>query len=238
MTAGGWVWGPYILAHLELPLPDHGPPNSRLGAIWNRLVDYTDYAPQAEPGHQPILPDAARQRLTDMLDSNAETRAPQADYAAAVAASFDRPDAGPSPALLLAEAGTGTGKTLGYLAPATLWAELNRGTVWVSTYTRTLQHQIADELSRLYPNATDRASKVVVRKGRENYLCLLNLEEALAQMPGRPRQATVLGLMSRWAGTTNDGDLTGSSFPAWLIDLFGRATTVGLADRRGECRCQ
>jgi len=152
-----------------------------------------------------------------------------------VAASFDRPDAGPSPAMLLAEAGTGTGKTLGYLAPATLWAELNGGTVWVSTYTRTLQHQIADELSRLYPDATARASKVVIRKGRENYLCLLNLEEALAQMPGRPRRATVLGLMARWAGATSDGDLTGSSFPAWLLDLFGRAATVGLADRRGEC---
>jgi ATP-dependent DNA helicase DinG len=105
----------------------------------------------------------------------------------------------------------------------------------VSTYTRTLQHQIADELTRLYPDANTRASKVVIRKGRENYLCLLNLEEALAQMPGRPRHATALGLMARWASATRDGDLTGSSFPAWLLDLLGRGQTVGLADRRGEC---
>ena len=76
---------------------------------------------------------------------------------------------------------------------------------------------------------------MVIRKGRENYLCLLNLEEALAQMPGRPRHATALGLMARWAGATRDGDLTGSSFPAWLLDLLGRGQTVGLADRRGEC---
>ena len=34
---------------------------------------------------------------------------------------------------------------------------------------------------------------------------------------------------------TNDGDLTGATFPAWLTDLAGRAQTVGLADRRGEC---
>jgi ATP-dependent DNA helicase DinG len=170
-----------------------------------------------------------------MLGGNAELRLPQADYAAAVTASFDQPDAGPSPAMVLAEAGTGTGKTLGYLAPATLWAEKNGGTVWISTYTRTLQHQIADELTRLYPDANTRASKVVIRKGRENYLCLLNLEEALAQMPGRPRHATALGLMARWAGATRDGDLTGSSFPAWLLDLLGRGQTVGLADRRGEC---
>jgi ATP-dependent DNA helicase DinG len=235
MTAGGWAWGPYVLAHLGAPLPRAGPPQSHLAAIWNRLADYTDYTPQTEPGHDPVMPHAARERLAEMLGGNAEARASQADYAAAVAASFDRPDAGPSPALVLAEAGTGTGKTLGYLAPATLWAEINGGTVWISTYTRTLQHQIADELSRLYPDARTRASKVVIRKGRENYLCLLNLEEALAQMPGRPRLAGVLGLMARWAGATGDGDLTGASFPAWLLDLFGRAQTVGLADRRGEC---
>ena len=90
-------------------------------------------------------------------------------------------------------------------------------------------------MTRLYPDANTRASKVVIRKGRENYLCLLNLEEALAQMPGRPRHATALGLMARWAGATRDGDLTGSSFPAWLLDLLGRGQTVGLADRRGEC---
>ena len=235
MTSGGWNWGPYILLHLGLPQPAAGPPDSRLAVIWNRLADYTDYTPQIEAGTQPILPDAARQRLAEMLGGNAELRLPQADYAAAVTASFDRPDAGPSPAMVLAEAGTGTGKTLGYLAPATLWAEKNGGTVWISTYTRTLQHQIADELTRLYPDANTRASKVVIRKGRENYLCLLNLEEALAQMPGRPRHATALGLMARWAGATRDGDLTGSSFPAWLLDLLGRGQTVGLADRRGEC---
>ena len=235
MTAGGWRWGPYILAHLGLGLPAAGPPHGHLAAIWDRLADYTDYTPQTDPGHDPVLPHLARERLASMLGDGAELRETQGDYAAAVATSFDRPDAGPSPALVLAEAGTGTGKTLGYLAPATLWAEINDGTVWISTYTRTLQHQIADELSRLYPDAATRASKVVIRKGRENYLCLLNLEEALAQMPGRPRNAPILGLMARWARASNDGDLTGASFPAWLIDLFGRAQTAGLSDRRGEC---
>ena len=151
MASGGWKWGPYILAHLGLPQPPVGPPDARHAAIWNQLADHTDYTPQAEAGTQPILPDAARQRLAEMLGDNAEPRLSQSDYAAAIAASFDRPDAGPIPTMLLAEAGTGTGKTLGYLAPATVWAEKNGGTVWVSTYTRTLQHQIADESTRLYP---------------------------------------------------------------------------------------
>ena len=44
--------------------------------------------------------------------------------------------------MLLAEAGTGIGKTLAYLAPAALWAEAAGGTVWVSTFTKALQRQL------------------------------------------------------------------------------------------------
>jgi ATP-dependent DNA helicase DinG len=235
MAAGGWRWGPFILAHLGVAPSPAAPPDGRQASIWHRLADYIDYTPQTEPGTLPVLPEAARQRLHKMLGGTSEIRQSQSDYAAAVTMSFNRPDAGPTPALVLAEAGTGTGKTLGYLSPATLWAEKNDSPVWISTYTRTLQHQIAAELTRLYPDAHERASRVVLRKGRENYLCLLNLEEALSQMPGQPRRATALGLMARWAGASNDGDLTGASFPAWLLDLLGRAQTTGLADRRGEC---
>ena len=235
MAASGWPWGPVILAHLGLAAPPAAPPDGRQAAIWHRLPEYTDFTASPPPGTAPVMADAARQRLASMLGTGAEPRRSQSDYAAALAAGFDTPDAGPTPAMVLAEAGTGTGKTLGYLAPATLWAETNAAPVWISTYTRTLQHQIASELTRLYPDPADWARKVVIRKGRENYLCLLNLEEALGQLAGAPRRGTALGLMARWAGATNDGDLTGATFPAWLTDLAGRAQTTGLADRRGEC---
>ena len=235
MAAAGWPWGPIILAHLGLAMPPAAPPDGRQAAIWHRLPEYTDFTASPPPGTAPVMADAARQRLASMLGVGAEPRQSQSDYAAALAAGFDTPEAGPTPAMVLAEAGTGTGKTLGYLAPATLWAETNAAPVWISTYTRTLQHQIAAELTRLYPDPADWSRKVVIRKGRENYLCLLNLEEALGQLAGAPRRGTALGLMARWAGATNDGDLTGASFPAWLTDLAGRAQTVGLADRRGEC---
>ena len=235
MAASGWAWGPILLAHLGLPMPPLAPPDGRLAAVWTRLAEYTDFTAASPPGTTPIRPDSARERLGQMLGGGAEIRESQSDYAAALAAGFDTPDAGPAPAMVLAEAGTGTGKTLGYLAPATLWAEANGAPVWISTFTRTLQHQIASELTRLYPDTASWERKVVIRKGRENYLCLLNLEEALAQLGGAPRRGTALGLMARWAGATNDGDLTGPTFPAWLSDLVGRAQTVGLADRRGEC---
>ena len=136
---------------------------------------------------------------------------------------------------LVAEAGTGVGKTLGYLAPATVWAEKNGAPVWVSTFTRNLQHQIDRELDRLYEDPETKRRKVVVRKGRENYLCLLNLEEAAQGIGGRPHDAVPLGLIARWAGATRDGDMVGGDFPAWLVDLLGVNRTRGLADQRGEC---
>src|SRR3546814_17104468 len=83
------------------------------------------------------------------------------------------------PNMVLAEAGTGIGKTLGYLAPASLWAERAGGAVWLSTYTKALQRQLDRATGRLIADPAERARRVVVRKGREKYLCLLNLDRAL-----------------------------------------------------------
>ena len=135
---------------------------------------------------------------------------------------------------ILAEAGTGVGKTLGYIAPASVWAEKNEAPVWLSTYTRNLQHQIDQELDRVFPAPEEKAERVVVRKGRENYLCLLNYEDAV-KSAGLPGRAVALGLMARWIAHTRGGDLSGGDFPSWLSDLVGGAYTVGLSDRRGEC---
>ena len=88
---------------------------------------------------------AARRRLPS-------ARPQQSDYAAAVTPAFAPRDQPDQPRAVLAEAGTGVGKTLGYIAAASLWAEKNRGSVWISTYTRNLQTQIAGELDRLYPD--------------------------------------------------------------------------------------
>jgi ATP-dependent DNA helicase DinG len=137
---------------------------------------------------------------------------------------------------VLAEAGTGVGKTLGYIAPASLWAEKNQGTVWISTYTRNLQTQIAGELDRLYPDPEVKRRNVVVRKGRENFLCLLNYEDALGAAMGRPgRPAGHLGLIARWITASEAGDLVAGDFPGWLGELIGRGRVGWLADRRGEC---
>ena len=189
----------------------------------------------AAPGHDPVAPAAARQRLAHLLGDGAEPRPEQADFASAACAAFDPMEAEESPHVVLAEAGTGVGKTLGYIAPASLWAERNEGTVWLSTFTRNLQRQIDQELDRLYPEPKAKAEKVVLRKGRENYFCLLNMEEAVGRSALVPSERIALGLMARWAAATRDGDMTGGDLPAWLADLLGYGRTLGLADRRGEC---
>ncbi len=235
MRRGGWYWGPIILMRLGQNNAGSGPPDGQAGAVWKYMSEISEAPNRAPPGSLPVLPDEARARLSDMLGSHAEQRQSQSDYAAASSSIFASPDSSPTPIMLLSEAGTGTGKTLGYLAPASLWAEKNGGSVWVSTYTRSLQHQIADELSRLFPDRDKASKKIIVRKGRENYLCVLNLEEALSRMPAMPADAIGLGLIARWVSASPDGDLTGNNFPSWLVDLIGTRLTLGLSDRRGEC---
>ncbi|MFO1156029.1 MAG: ATP-dependent DNA helicase [Rhodospirillales bacterium] len=170
-----------------------------------------------------------------LLGSNAEPRPQQLHYASHAAAAFAPREKAGEPRVVLAEAGTGVGKTLGYIAPATLWAQKNRGSVWISTYTRNLQRQLDQELDRAYPDLRVKSRKVVVRKGRENLFCLLNFEEASAQLSMRREDAVALGLVARWALASRDGDMVGGDFPAWLADLLGSGLTVDLTDTRGEC---
>ncbi len=234
MAAGGWAWGASVLGALGLDA------EAALGgagalAAWRDLPEWAEEAPEPPPGHLGVSPEDARARLASLVGGNGEARPEQASYAAALTHAFGpRPEPG-QPNMILAEAETGTGKTLGYIAPASLWAEANGGTVWISTFTRNLQRQIDQELDRLYPDPAVKAVKAVVRKGRENYLCLLNFEDAVGAAGLNPREAAALGLMARWVRVTRDGDMVGGDFPSWLTELLGRPRTLGLTDRRGEC---
>ena len=240
MADGGWPWGERVLAALPKGQPTDMATQMRALEVWHGLKEWSEYAPEPPPGQAVVEPEESLKRLADLLGANAESRPQQKEYTAGVTAAFLPRENEDEPQFVLAEAGTGTGKTLGYLAPASLWAQKNNGPVWISTYTKNLQHQIDRELDRLYPDPGRKAAKAVIRKGRENYLCLLNLEEAVAALPTRPdasreRDAAALGLIARWALASRDGDMMGGDFPAWLGDLLEKARTYALADRRGEC---
>jgi ATP-dependent DNA helicase DinG len=234
MGATGWGWAPFVLAALDKA---DATPDANALKVWRRLPEWEDAAPLPPPSALPVTEAEARARLAAMLGPDAEQRPGQSDYAGAAAAAFAPRETRGDPKFVLAEAGTGTGKTLGYLAPASVWAQKNHGAVWVSTFTRHLQRQIDAEIARLFPDPIQRRRRVVIRKGRENYLCLLNLEDAVSSATsGFVQQQTVpLGLIVRWALATDDGDLQGGDLPGWFAELFGSALVASLADRRGEC---
>jgi len=237
LQRAGWLWAPFVLAALDTTgWPDNSDARVTSAlAVWREVPEWGETAPEPPPGNEPVSEEEARNRLALLLGGDAESREGQRDYAAATAAAFAPRPAADSPNIVLAEAGTGTGKTLGYIAPASIWSEKNAGPVWISTYTRNLQQQIDQELSRLYPDPDEKARHVVIRKGRENYLCLLNLEDAAGRFTTlQRRNALGVALTARWVQATRDGDL-GGDFPAWLVDLVGVPATLGLSDRRGEC---
>lgn len=234
----GWRWTPFVCAALDAPYNADMPVMSKTAMnVWRNLPEWAEGPPPPQPSHHPVTNDEARARLLEMLRQKSENREKQIEYAEALAATFAPAKESGEPILTLAEAGTGIGKTLGYIAPASVWAEKNDGSVWISTYTKNLQKQVDQELDKLYPDPELKEKKSAVRKGRENYLCLLNLEDTVAgaALSRYPHHAVAAGIMARWAESTKDGDMQGGDFPGWLPGILGHQYTRGLADKRGEC---
>lgn len=120
---------------------------------------------------------------------------------------------------LAVEAGTGTGKSLGYLAPAALFAARNGQKVAVATHTRTLQDQLVEkDLPRLH-KALDGAFGYAVLKGQSNYICrrraleATSVDDRMRHFERAPR-AYVRALLRR----SQDGDLDKLSY--WFKEHF------------------
>jgi ATP-dependent DNA helicase DinG len=222
-----WPWSGAVAERIARPARDEC-------WLFSRLPEWEESGGRPAPRAVRLDPADIAMRLEELVGAGAEVRQGQRDYAAAAAHAFAPRPAEDRPNLLLAEGGTGIGKTLGYLAPASLWAAEADGAVWISTYTKALQRQLDREGARFFPDAAERRRRIVIRKGRENYLCLLNLEDAL-QGGFAGRAAILAQLVARWAAYSRDGDMIGGDLPGWLTTLFRRAGATALTDRRGEC---
>ena len=124
-------------------------------------------------------------------------RQSQTDMARAVAHAISRRGT------LLAEAGTGTGKTFAYLVPALLWG----GKVIISTGTKNLQDQLFLRDIPVVRKALNAPVTVALLKGRANYLCHLHLERT--QQNGRLTAREDVGYLreiARFAKTSATGD--------------------------------
>ena len=105
---------------------------------------------------------------------------------------------------LIAEAGTGTGKTFAYLVPALM----SRQKIIISTGTKNLQDQLFKRDLPLLREALESPARVALLKGRANYLCRHRLGNALGDTRGYSREmAQQLRRVHDWSISTLSGDL-------------------------------
>ena len=134
------------------------------------------------------------------LDVGLEGYAPrpgQAQLAQAIAEAMD------SRSTLVAEAGTGTGKTYAYLVPALLSGQR----VIISTGTRALQDQLYHRDLPRVREALGAGLRTALLKGRANYLCQYRLEQAKGEQFASRDVSAQLQRVVAWAGRTMRGDL-------------------------------
>jgi ATP-dependent DNA helicase DinG len=124
-------------------------------------------------------------------------RAQQLEMARAIGEAIERTG------VLVAEAGTGTGKTFAYLVPALLGG----GKVIISTGTKTLQDQLYDRDLPAVRGALASGASVALLKGRANYVCRYRLRQACEQAHLASREeASQLRRIQRFAGVSVSGD--------------------------------
>ena len=124
-------------------------------------------------------------------------RSGQMEMSEAIAATIE------STGVLVAEAGTGTGKTFAYLVPALLAG----GKVIVSTGTKTLQDQLFDRDLPAVREALTSGASIALLKGRSNYVCLYRLRRAATEGGASTREeASQLQRIQRFAALTTTGD--------------------------------
>jgi DNA polymerase-3 subunit epsilon/ATP-dependent DNA helicase DinG len=135
------------------------------------------------------------------LFPNYEYRPEQVDMLVAVADALNEGQH------LLVEAGTGTGKSIGYLLPVAFWAVQNGRRVVVSTNTINLQDQLLHkdipELQHILPFEL----RATVLKGKRNYLCTRLFQQLRHSGPRDADEMAVLARVLTWLPQSNSGDL-------------------------------
>ena len=165
-----------------------------------------------------------------------EYRPEQEELAGAVAESFltGKP--------LVAEAGTGVGKSLAYLVPAAKFAlETGRKGV-ISTHTINLQEQLVRKDIPIVRKILGEDLPAVLLKGRGNYLCPARLRRAWEQSADlfTTSESDELGRIREWADNTRDGTLSGIPFQpsmkVWLqVCSEAHSCTQRYCGPKGNC---
>ncbi|HEX8244720.1 MAG TPA: DEAD/DEAH box helicase, partial [Longimicrobium sp.] len=174
---------------------------------------YVVLEPPEEGRNEPIDADAVADELgpggpLSIGHPRYEDRPQQRDFARMIATLYNEGGVG------IAEAGTGTGKSVAYLLPAIRWALQNRERTVVSTNTINLQEQLVDKDLPLLRRALGQPFKYALVKGRANYVSIrraLLARAGAAQLFDAQKQAELAGIVD-WLQTTRDGSLSDLSF--------------------------
>lgn len=137
--------------------------------------------------------------LADAYDGY-EVRDQQIRMARAIAQSFS------SSQHLVVEAGTGTGKSVGYLAPAVAWSALNNERVVIATNTINLQDQLLTKDVPMLQSALGIDFTATVLKGRNNYLCPRRLAAIRQRGPTSVDELRTLAKILVWLQDSDSGD--------------------------------
>ncbi len=110
--------------------------------------------------------------------------------------------------VLVAEAGTGTGKSFAYMLPAQLHARAGGGRIIISTHTRHLQSQLFEKDLPALDEVIGGGIRAVVLKGRDNYICRRRYENLTADPDAlEPGERLALLPIVRWLNRTVTGDI-------------------------------
>ncbi|MES2995597.1 MAG: helicase C-terminal domain-containing protein [Verrucomicrobiota bacterium] len=143
---------------------------------------------------------------------------------------------------LVAEAGTGVGKSLAYLLPAARFALENNRKGVISTHTINLQEQLVRKDIPIVRKLLGEELPAVLLKGRQNYLCPTRLRRALEQSGDlfTTTETEELDAIRAWAEGTRDGTLSGLDFQpqmkVWLqVCSEPHICTARHCGPRGNC---
>ncbi|MBF9018665.1 MULTISPECIES: helicase C-terminal domain-containing protein [unclassified Oceanispirochaeta] len=110
--------------------------------------------------------------------------------------------------IVVAEAGTGVGKSFSYLVPALKWADANEQRVVISTATINLQQQLMEKDLPLAQKLCGTDVKAVLVKGRRNYLCRNRLSEALEENSLFREKSDLLLQIKDWGESSPTGSIS------------------------------
>lgn len=219
-------------------------PKNKAIEVWNKITEYKKSAEDdaikinnSQPAENITLQDTLTE-LQKITQHKGIPKTEQQQYSQNVAKMFMRAEENIA---VFAEAGTGTGKTLGYIAPALAFLQQNpKQQVLISTYSKALQKQVFKELQNSLAISNLR-TKACLIKGNNNYICLLNYEHLVSNTILFPKARLFLTVLALWLQDSEYGDLIGGDISPLLFHLFPSELSNFVLNRHEEClynRCR